>query len=243
MTQTGAAVARDTHGYVLDSLGTRIAGGEFAPGTVLTLAGLEAEYAVSRTVVREAVRVLESHGMLVSRRRVGLTVHPIGSWKVLDASVSAWRLDSLQRETQLAEFVELRSAVEPLAARLAAARASREQRERLVDLADRLVELGHGGQGDSAEFLEADIAFHTLLLEASGNPLLAGLSGAIASILSGRQGHNLLSGVPAPGTLEAHAGTAAGIMESDGDKASQAILRLVQIVSVEIHQPPGAPLG
>src|SRR3546814_18245989 len=63
---------------LLDDLGTRIVSGELAPGTVLTLAGLETRYLVSRTVIREAVRVLEAMGMLRSRRRVGVTVQQIG---------------------------------------------------------------------------------------------------------------------------------------------------------------------
>ena len=63
-----------SHGFVLDLLGRRIASGEIPEGTVLTLAGLEQEFAASRTLIREAVRVLESLGMLRSRRRVGITV-------------------------------------------------------------------------------------------------------------------------------------------------------------------------
>jgi DNA-binding FadR family transcriptional regulator len=173
----------DAHTYVLDSLGSRIAAGDLAAETVLTLADLEEEYQVSRTVIREVVRVLESHGMLVSRRRVGVTVQPIARWDVLDASIIQWRLAGPGSDRQLAELMELRSAVEPVAARLAAERASRAQRQRLVELAAVLESLGRRGLGDSPEFLDADIAFHSLLLEASGNPLLAQLSGPVASAI------------------------------------------------------------
>lgn len=234
----GGTAVRHSHSSVLDSLGRRIAGGELAPGTVLTLAGLEAEYAVSRTVMREAIRVLESHGLVVSRRRVGLTVQPIAHWNVLDASVIDWRWDGPQADAQLVEFIELRAAIEPLAARLAAVRASAEQRAELVGLAEALVRLGRSGQGDSAEFLQVDIAFHTVLLQASGNPLLARMSSAIASILAGRQARDLLGGVPEPGTLEAHAACAAGVDQADGAEAARAILHLVDLVSTEIVRPP-----
>jgi len=82
----------DTHSFVVSSLGQRIGAGELVPSTDLTLASLEAEYGVSRTVVREAVRVLESKGMLVSRRRIGLVVQPVENWDLLDRSVIQWRL-------------------------------------------------------------------------------------------------------------------------------------------------------
>ena len=173
----------DAHAYVLDSLGSRIVAGDLAAGRVLTLAGLEEEYQVSRTVIREVVRVLESHGMVVSRRRVGVTVQPIASWDVFDASVIGWRLAGPGSERQLAELMELRSAVEPVAARLAAERASPEQRQRLAELAAALESLGRRGLGDSDESRDADIAYHSLLFQASGNPMLAQLAGPVASAI------------------------------------------------------------
>ncbi len=113
-------MAQASHGSVLDALGLRIASGRLAPGEVRTLADLEAEYGVSRTVVREAVRVLEALGMLASRRRVGLTVTPVTSWSALDTRLIGWQLASPQRDHQIVVVNELRSAVEPIAARLAA---------------------------------------------------------------------------------------------------------------------------
>ena len=68
------------HRDVLDDLGGRIASGELAPGTVLTLSLIEKDSGASRTVVREAVRVLESIGLVSSRRRVGITVQPREGW-------------------------------------------------------------------------------------------------------------------------------------------------------------------
>lgn len=241
MSPVQRATQHDAHTYVLDALGSRIANGDLAAGTVLTLADLEEEYQVSRTVIREVVRVLESQGMLVSRRRVGVTVQPIASWDVLDASVIQWRLSGPGSERQLAELMELRSAVEPVAARLAADRASGDQRQRLVELAAVLESLGRRELGDSAEFLDADIAFHTLLLEASGNPLLAQLSSPVAEVLAGRGARHPLSGVPEAGTLEGHVEVAAAIKGGDSAAAGEAVARLVQIISDEIrHRPADA---
>ncbi|MGO3758890.1 MAG: FadR/GntR family transcriptional regulator, partial [Agrococcus casei] len=85
---------------MLDDLGVRIASGEVAAGSVLTLAQLEEHYEVSRTVIREAVRVLEAKQMLVSRRRVGVTVQQPELWSNLDAQLIRWRLDGPQADQQ-----------------------------------------------------------------------------------------------------------------------------------------------
>ncbi|MDR0285837.1 MAG: FCD domain-containing protein [Propionibacteriaceae bacterium] len=235
MSLSELAARTNVHTFVVDSLGSRIAAGELPAATVLTLAGLEAEYGVSRTVIREAVRVLESHGLLVSRRRVGVTVQPIAAWDVLDASVIHWRLAGSDREQQLVELMELRSAVEPVAARLAAARAGADQRAGLVHLADRLAALGREGRGNSPDFLVADNAFHTLLLQASGNPLLTRLAGPVTEVLAGRIAHQMLGGVPEPGTLEGHLAVAAGVAAGDGTAAQQASATLTQIITGEIR--------
>src|SRR5699024_8858507 len=181
----GAMAAPVLHSDILDTLGAEIADGALARGDVLTLAGLERRFGVSRTVVREAMRILESLGMVHAKRRVGLTVQPSSSWSLLDPQVIAWRLAGSDRAQQLRSLTQLRVALEPVAARLAAAGDS-DAGARLVPLARRLRELGEAGQGASAEYLEADIEFHSLLLSCGGNELFASLAGTVAEVLSGR---------------------------------------------------------
>ena len=88
---------------------------------------LAERYEVSRTVVREAVRVLESMHLVESRRRVGVTVLPTERWNVYDPQVITWRLAGSDRARQLRSLTVLRSAVEPVAARLAAELATPER--------------------------------------------------------------------------------------------------------------------
>ena len=108
---------------LLGELGRQIATGGRPAGTVMTLADLEAEFGVSRTLVRDVVKVLEGLGMVTSRRRVGVTVEPRGSWQLLDPHVIAWRMyDAVERRHHILEISELRRSIEPEAARLAASR-------------------------------------------------------------------------------------------------------------------------
>src|SRR5690348_1890918 len=106
------AVLSGLHARLLDTLGMAICGGGLAAGTVLFIDDLAEQHAVSRPVVREALRVLSSMGLVESRRRVGTIIqHPRG-WNVYDPLVIRWRLAGAGRIGQLRSITELRSAVE-----------------------------------------------------------------------------------------------------------------------------------
>lgn len=225
-----------SHTRVVQELGRRIAGLGLPAGTVLTLAGLEEEFDTSRTVVREAVRVLETHGLVRSRRRVGITVQPRVEWDNLNASVIQWTLDGPRRREQLVELMDLRSAVEPVAARLAAQRATAEEREELLRWASALNDLGTDGGGDSEEYLAADIAYHSLLLAASGNALLAQMAGPVTEILRGRASRGLTPSNPRLGTLAAHVATAAAIAAGDAEAAEREARHHLALVADEVDR-------
>lgn len=229
-------MAQASHGPVLDHLGVRIACGELSPGSVLTLAGLEAEYGVSRTVIREAVRVLEAMGMLASRRRVGVTVRPASEWSALDTRLISWQLQGPGRDQQLVVVTELRAAIEPIAARLSAQRASDVQRSEILRLATRLEQLGHDGLGDSEEYLAVDIAFHDLILDTSGNLMLAATKAAIGAVIAGRSHLGLTPGVPHSEALHNHVQTAAAIARGDADAAEHHTRRYVDAVLGEVRE-------
>ena len=234
---TGTAHGRGSHSDVLETLGRRIATGELPEGRILTLADLELEHGASRTVIREAVRVLESRGMLASRRRVGITVLPHAEWDAFDAAVIRWNLAGPRRQEQLAMLTELRGAIDPTAARLAAVRASFDDRARLRQLGDELDALGRRGLGASAEYLEVDVAFHRLLLEASGNAMLAQLASTVEEVLRGRAALGLTPAKPAEGTLENHVATAAAISASDAHAAEAGARTYVSLVALEVGDP------
>ena len=112
---------------VLDKLGQEIVSGTLPVDSVVRIDQLDERFGVSRSVVREAVRVLSSMGLVETRRRLGVRVLPRSQWNVFDPRVIRWRLDGPDREDQLVSLGELRRGFEPVAAELAADRATPDQ--------------------------------------------------------------------------------------------------------------------
>jgi DNA-binding FadR family transcriptional regulator len=213
------------HAGLLDRLGRLIADGELAEGQVLRTEELEARFDVSRTVAREAVRVLESMGMVTSRRRVGVTVAGQGRWNVFDPTVIRWRLAGSDRVAQLRSLSELRNGFEPAAARYAAGRATPEQCGVLTGaVMDMSV---HGRAGDLEAYLAADILFHRTLLAASGNEMLAALADVVAEVLAGRTTHGLMPVTPDPAAIRLHADVAQAVQAGDADAAHRAMTDII----------------
>ncbi|WP_147919160.1 FadR/GntR family transcriptional regulator [Ruania zhangjianzhongii] len=199
------------HHHVADALGRRIVEGTLPVGSAVSLASLEQEFRVSRTVAREAARLLESLGLMVARRRVGLIVADFEHWNVLSPRVIEWRLAGRGRNDQLKTLLDLRIAVEPTAARSAAEQASAEARERLIELASKLRDLGKRGLGQTPEYLRTDVDFHQTMLRASGNEMLAALDQVVEAVLIGRTRLGLSPAVPVAEVIDHHETTAKAI--------------------------------
>lgn len=162
---SGPAGRNLTYG-MLDMLGRAIVTGRFDDSQFPTEAELARQHSVSRSVTREAVKMLTAKGLLTARPRKGTTVQPASSWNLFDTDVLNWLLERKFSLDLLRQFSELRIAIEPAAAALAA---------RAAD-ADGLAAIGSGyARMEAAEAgdddpLEADIAFHIAILQASANP-------------------------------------------------------------------------
>ena len=167
-------------GQVVQDLGRRIVHGEFRPGAVLPQeATLCDQFVVSRTVVREAVKVLAAKGLVDSRPKRGTVVRPSANWSHLDADLLQWRTESDAAADHLVYLTELRQAVEPAAAAMAAARAAPEDIARIAEACRAMRE----GVGDVEAFVAADRQFHIAVLQASGNPFLAPIANVVHSAL------------------------------------------------------------
>jgi DNA-binding FadR family transcriptional regulator len=213
------------HARVVAELGAEIVSGALPPGSVLRLEGLQTRFGVSRTAAREVVRVLEALRLTSSKRRVGITVQEPDRWNHYDPLVIRWQLDGPRRPAALRVLTELRHAVEPTAARCAAANATP-----LQATAQRLA----ASTGDLAVFLGHDIAFHDLVLRASGNPMFAQLSAVVAEVLAGRTGHGLMPAEPHPHAVALHLEVAAAVAAGSAERAEAAMRAIVTQAHDEI---------
>lgn len=230
----------ELHGNLLTALGTGIVSGRFAPGQVLTLDGVSAEHGVSRSVAREAIRVLESMRMVVSRRRVGITIQPPEKWNVFDPRLIRWRLDAGDRAAQLVSLSELRRGFEPAAAALAARRADPHQcRIMAAAVSDMVV---HGRSGDLESYLLADKIFHRTLLEASGNEMFRALSDVVAELLAGRTHHGMMPERPNTEAIALHDEVARAIRLRDEAAAERAMRAIIDEAASAVQQEFSEPL-
>lgn len=217
--------ATDRHRDVLDSLGRAIVAGEMAPGHSLTLEAIQSRYGVSRTLARDCIHTLESVGVVASRRRVGIVVQPREHWSALAPELVRWQLEADPQGPKLGALTELRAAIEPVAAAAAARRATESQRSGLLALAAAI--RSKGAAGNVASYLDDDIAFHGLVLEASHNDTFKALTGIVAEVLSGRARLTGQMQVPQPGALELHERVARAIATGDAVAAESSMRDLV----------------
>ena len=154
-----------THG-MLDTLGRSIVIGCYDGQIFPTEAQLATQHGVSRSVTREAVKMLTAKGLLSARPRQGTIIQPSTSWNLFDTDVLRWLLERKFSVDLLKHFNQLRVAIEPEAAALAAAFARTEDRAMIDAGLERMI-AAERGEDDP---LDADIAFHIDILNASGNP-------------------------------------------------------------------------
>lgn len=210
---------------ILDAVGRDIINGTLPQGSRLTLDDLQQQFGVSRTVVRDCMRILESMNLVLPKRRVGIVVQARERWNVYDARVIRWRLSGPGRVDQFRSLTQLRCAVEPAAALAAAGNATPGERARVVELAAQLRSLGESGELD--EFLEVDIEFHALVLKASGNEMFSALTEVVAEVLSGRTRHGLMPHNPREHALARHEEVAAAISKGDARAAELCMTSLL----------------
>lgn len=145
-----------------------ITAGTWAAGmALLPEAELAQQFGVSRTVVRECVRVLASRGMLNVRQGRGTFVTPPTAWNVTEPLALLVRAD----RSSLLRWLEVRTILEVESAALAARRATDDDRTALEAALRRL----ESGAADMDASMEADIALHLTIARATGNPALARL--------------------------------------------------------------------
>jgi len=172
-------------GVVADDLLDRIIAGEFPPGSsVPGELELSARHEVSRMTVREAIKTLEAQRILSVERGRGTFVNPLNRWASLEAVLRA-ASEGKNDAAAAVQLIELRRMLESGACELAAARIGEAD---LATLYSQLEAMrGARSSNDVAAFVDADLAFHDLILKASENVFAAVLFEPLHRILEKRR--------------------------------------------------------
>jgi DNA-binding FadR family transcriptional regulator len=229
------AAGRNLTFAMLEALGRAIVTGEYETQRFPTEAELAVQHAVSRSVTREAVKMLTAKGLLTARPRKGTTVQPPSSWNLFDPDVLRWLLERKFSLELLRQFSELRIAIEPEAAALAARGASAEALS-AIEAGYARMEAAETGADDA---LEADIAFHIAVLEACGNPFYRQFRDVVTTALrTSIRFTNRFKGRTA--SLPAHHAVLAAIRARDADGARAAMAAIIGEVMV-LFAEAGSP--
>ena len=225
--------SKNTHGQTLDRLGERIVAGHYPPDTPVPPEPLLcAEFGVSRTVIREAVKSLVAKGLLVTGPKLGTRVLPSAQWNWFDPDVVGWQARAGLTHDFLRDLQELRRVVEPAGVRLAAERATAQ------DIAE--IEAAYAGMKDAIEhggdYVFHDLRFHQGLLRACHNRMVVQVSKALGALLrtsfeisTRRPDGPLLS-------LRLHRAVLDAVIARAPQRAERAILRLIDNAHDDIEQ-------
>lgn len=211
-------------GRLLDSIGRSIVQGHYSNNAIFPKEiELCEKYSASRSVVREALKMLASKGLLDSRARKGTWVKPALEWNVMDPDVLKWMLNSDSSLQLLSEFVEIRLEIEPAAAALATVRGTPEQKSKIQSAIEQM----RASNGKRKQGFEADIAFHLAILDASNNRFMQQMKNLVESALRISIAFTDQSKGVEHGSIEEHHAIAEAILNGDAKAAREKSYRLI----------------
>jgi GntR family galactonate operon transcriptional repressor len=206
--------------------------GELLPGDLLPEADLIADLNISRTVLREAIKVLAAKGLVEAKPRIGTKVRQRGYWRLTDPDVLAWQTENGLEERFLRNLVEVRYVIEPATTRLAAIRATDKE----ISFIEEAYAQMEAHVVHSEAFIAADMQFHSGILTACHNEMLEQVSSTIGEALEISRKVT----VELPGSSEAHLplhkAVFTAIRERDADAAENAMRKLVEFARSDIDR-------
>jgi DNA-binding FadR family transcriptional regulator len=176
-------ISRSLPTQIVIELGSKIVHGDIAPGTILTSDSLEQKYAVSRTVIREALKVLHDKGLTRPRTKTGTIVLERTEWDFLDEDVLNWLQISGLSVELITDLEELRSTYEPGVARVAAKRRSSRDIAQLKSSLKKMTDAFYAEGPNSELIAKADVEFHEALQIATQNDLIKKMGKLILPLL------------------------------------------------------------
>jgi GntR family transcriptional regulator, galactonate operon transcriptional repressor len=221
------------HRQVVKTLAQRILAREFLPGQPLpSEPELCGTLNVSRSALREAIKVLGSKGLTSTKPRTGTRVRPNEDWNLLDPDILAWSMELAPRPELVLSLIEARQVIEPAAARFAALRATMAD----IDPMQRAFDVMTASKAvqDFEIFNKADIEFHTALLRASRNIVFQQLATTIGAALA-YSFRLTVDRAKEPGaSLPNHGEVIDRIRDRDGDGAYASMSRLLDIAIIDL---------
>jgi DNA-binding FadR family transcriptional regulator len=215
---------RPRHATV-DRIASWVVGGRYAPGATLPIEpAIGQELAVSRTVVREALKTLSAKGLVVTGPRLGTRVRPRIDWNNFDPDVLRWRIEAGVDERFVHDLVELRTVIEPAAARIAAIAATAED-VAACETAYAAMEHATDGRGS---YLQADLDFHHRLLLATHNQFVVGMAHVFSALLEVSFRLSVASLAGARSSLPMHRRVLDAIIARNAAGAEAAMLKLIR---------------
>jgi DNA-binding FadR family transcriptional regulator len=228
LSRLAAERAISSHDQIAAVLGTEILLGIHRPGANMPPEPeLIERFQVSRTVMREVMKTLTAKGFVTAKTRIGTRVLDPSNWNYFDADVLAWRVRiGLDDEFRLA-LTEVRRAIEPVAAGLAARRRTPADILALRDHVASMAQSGHTRES----FAEVDLEFHLAIAAASGNPLMRSVAGVIeaALVASFTQSSPVDDASDHEHTLNIHSSIVDAIEARDEQAAATAMLEAIDI--------------
>ncbi|MGL5759451.1 FadR/GntR family transcriptional regulator [Plesiomonas sp.] len=217
------AAQRNLSYQLAEGIGRQMLNGQIEPGSILPgEMELGEMYGVSRTAVREAVKMLAAKGMLLPRPRIGTRVMPRRNWNFLDQDLLTWWAEQDDKQKLVAEFHVMREMLEPKAASMAALHASPEDRHQLSLLMGEMRALDE--QFDKERWIEVDTQFHQMIYFSSGNPFLTPFGNLFKAVF---QVYFRTVTRDSVVRLECHQAIIDAILRSDPDAAAAAVESLI----------------
>ncbi|MGF1681436.1 FadR/GntR family transcriptional regulator [Photobacterium minamisatsumaniensis] len=219
-----AGSKRSLHVQVAREIARRILSGQLEQGQVIPgEMSLCEQFGISRTALREAVKLLTSKGLLESKPKIGTKVLDRTNWNFLDPQLLDW-MDGLQNsEVFFHQFLGLRKAIEPEACALAARHATAEQRIELSETFQQMSEIAESF--DKSRWAEVDMRFHRLIFLSTGNDFYLPFGNVLATIFMSFIHHSSKDGGVC---INEHRAIYDAIMAGNADKARQASQQLLQ---------------
>lgn len=218
-----AGTTRSLHVQVAREIARKILSAKFSQNEIIPGEKLLCEqFGVSRTALREAIKLLTSKGLLESKPKVGTRVTTRENWNFLDSQLLEWIDDLGDNEAVYQEFSALRRAIEPAAAALAAINATAKQR---ILLSETFQEMDHVSKNfDAQRWIKADVQFHRLIFLSTGNSFYLPFANILATMFTNFIGYTSEQG----GTcMKEHRAIYTAIMAGDAEKARQANVNLL----------------